>query len=128
MTPKKPRPKGPTIRITDELLGAMYRQGMLEHGATSAAVGAAIDKVLAAWVEQQSRDPAADELLSFLVANFDWLDDWQADFVQGVRARQRLTPAMVDTLKGLVASIRSRQSRTLIQDAAEAVTLSTEDA
>jgi hypothetical protein len=122
MTPKKPRPKGPTIRITDELLGAMYRQGMLEDGATNAAVGAAIDKILAAWVEQQARDPAADELLSFLVANFDWLDNWQADFLTSVRARQRLTPQIVDTMKCMVASIRSRQSRALIQDAAEVIT------
>ena len=122
MTPKKPRPKGPSIRITNELLGAMYRQGMLEQGATNAAVGAAIDKILAAAVEQQARDPAADELLSFLVANFEWLDDWQADFLTGVRARQRLTPPIVDTMKGMVASIRSRQSRAIIQDAAEVIT------
>jgi hypothetical protein len=122
MTPKKPRPKGPAIRITDELLGAMYRQGMLEHGATNAAVGAAIDKILAAWVEQQARDPAADEVLSFLMDNFGWLDDWQADFVTSVRARQRLTPSIVDTMKGMVASIRGRQSRALIHDAAEAMT------
>ena len=97
----------------------MRRQGMLEPGATNAAVGDAINRVLAAWVEQQSRDPGAQESLDFLTANFEWLNDWQADFATGASARKRLTPQIVDTLAGIVAVIEGRQARTLIGGTAD---------
>jgi hypothetical protein len=97
-----PASKGPVIQITNALMEAMFRQGLLEPEPSAVAVGNAINKVLESWVDRQSRDPAALEAIAFCEDNWGILTDWDRQFVIRTRHHARLSPQSVSVLLGIV--------------------------
>jgi hypothetical protein len=124
MTAKKKRPapaRPQSIPISDAkaFVSALERQGLIEPGASMPTILKAVGKILDAWLETHESDPALDELLSFTSAHWEWLDDWQQDFVVGLRQRKRMTPQTLSVLRGVVDVVSHRMKRALSEKSSE---------
>jgi hypothetical protein len=118
---QRPAPRSTAIPISDPkaFVSALERQGLIEAGASMPTILKAVGKILDAWVQTHENDPALDELLGFTSAHWEWLDDWQQDFVVGVRQRKRMTPQTLSVLRGVVDVVSHRMKRALSEESRE---------